>query len=296
MVQTPPADYDVNESTLLRLLKDQHPDLAGLKTSFLDSGWDNMLFRLGPDLVARLPRRASAIPLLLNEQKWLPHLAPQLPLRVPTAHRIGVASDVFPAPWSIVPWFEGEPADRATLNTSGQAEALAKFFRALHVAAPEDAPRSLLRGVPLRRRAVWIEAQLAKGEFSPALAEVWRAALAADESAERCWIHGDPHGRNIIVDQGSIVAVIDWGDLTAGDVANDLAAFWILFDDDEVRKHAFSVYGCDDATRCRTLGWAVFYAVTFGNLVDDPIHRRTGLSLADRLVRSALLGQRPKRS
>lgn len=277
-IQTPEAEWPITDHIVKSLLAAQHPDLSQLSLKYLDSGWDNALYRLGDAYGVRLPRRRSAIAALQNELRWLAQLAPSLPLDIPSPVRTGAPESFYPAPWSIVPWFEGEPADRRPPD-SDQAIRLAAFFTALHRCAPPEAPRSLLRGVPLRRRARWVERHLESHTGRTGVVDAWQAALKAPESTERRWIHGDPHGRNIITRDGKLSAVIDWGDLTSGDVANDLAAFWLLFPDAAVRQRALEAYGCDPATQARARGWAVFYAVTFAALQDDPIHRASGLQL-----------------
>jgi aminoglycoside phosphotransferase (APT) family kinase protein len=222
------------------LLSEQHPDLADLGLERLTSGWDNEIYRLGATFAVRLPRRAPAVPLILNEQRWLPRLAPSLPVPVPAPVRIGIASAHYPAPWSIVPWLEGESADIAPLDAD-QAESLAAFLRALHVGAPAQAPRSPYRGVPLGQRADVVEQKLARHQrrsgHSPRLEELWRSALAAPEDTPVTWVHGDLHARNVLVSKGHLKAVIDWGDLCAGDRATDLAAVWMLLDSPRSRSH-----------------------------------------------------------
>lgn len=110
-VRWPAAEVEIDESLVRSLLADQHPDLAMLDLVPLEHGWDNALWRLGEELVVRLPRREIAAPILINEQHWLPLLAPQLPLPVPAPVRTGQPSDSYPWSWSIVPWLPGLPGD-----------------------------------------------------------------------------------------------------------------------------------------------------------------------------------------
>ena len=80
---TPEAEIEVDESLVRSLLEEQHPDLADQPLGFAEMGFDNFMFRLGDALAIRMPRRAVAAPLILNEQRWLPALAARLPIPIP---------------------------------------------------------------------------------------------------------------------------------------------------------------------------------------------------------------------
>ncbi len=150
----PPADIEVDEHLIRSLLAEQHPDLAGLALVELDAGWDNTLWRLGGELLVRLPRRAVAADLTAHEQRWLPELGGRLPLPVPVPVRVGRPTDGYPWPWSVVRWIDGTPADRApAMDAIVVAEQLGTFLRALHRTAPASAPGNPFRGVPLVARA-----------------------------------------------------------------------------------------------------------------------------------------------
>jgi aminoglycoside phosphotransferase (APT) family kinase protein len=115
----PAAEVDVTAELVRQLLAEQHPDLAGLALGVLANGWDNMVCTVGADLLARLPRRAQAAELVAREQRWLPVLAPRLPLPIPAPVRVGRPAGGFPWSWSVVPFFPGQvaalapPDDRA---------------------------------------------------------------------------------------------------------------------------------------------------------------------------------------
>lgn len=98
----PAAEIDIDADLVRALLDDQHPDLAGEPIRLVANGWDNVLFRLGEELVVRLPRRALAVPLVLHEQRWLPQLAPRLPLPIPAPVRVGLPGTGFPWPWEVL--------------------------------------------------------------------------------------------------------------------------------------------------------------------------------------------------
>ena len=193
------------------------------------------MYRLGTALVVRLPRRHVAARLARHEHAWLGVLANNLPIPVPVPVRVGTPSDRYPWPWSIVPWIPGDPADQAP-PSADQAGAFARFLRALHRPAPPNAPTNPVRGGSLGERASAVEERLIRlrtvsAVFTPRLQKVWNDALAAPRARESCWLHGDLHARNVLVRNGVITGVIDWADLTAGDVATDLASVWMLFSD-----------------------------------------------------------------
>ncbi|MEN8652032.1 aminoglycoside phosphotransferase family protein [Streptomyces sp. 21So2-11] len=223
----------IDESFVRALLYEQHPDLAELSLRQVAGGWDNQLWRLGDDLAVRLPRTPRAPSLLRQEQKWLPVLAPRLPLPVPTPVRIGEPSTRFPTPWSIATWVPGEPGDRAPiLRAQHAADSLAGFLRALHREAPADAPANPHRGVPLETLAQEFDHRLQAIASSGVAADVqgiWDEAVSAPEwGGPPVWLHGDLHPANVVVSGGTLAGVIDFGELCAGDPATDLAAAWLL--------------------------------------------------------------------
>lgn len=292
MSGTPAAEVRIAPDLVRRLLAEQHPDLADRPVRLVANGWDNAIFRLGEDLAARMPRRAIGAKLIKHEQRWMPTLAPTLPLPIPAPVRVGCPSLDYPWPWSVIPWFEGETADLAP-PAPGEAESLGGFFRALHQPAPSDAPRNPYRGVPLGQRVAHFEARrrslAERGEhIDPALLAIWRTALTEPVDAAPTWLQGDPHPRNVLVRDGEIVAMIDWGDLCAGDRASDLASVWMLFSGVHDRARMMEACGdVSDSTWRRARGWAVHYGVMLldAGLADDErmarIARRTFANLMD---------------
>src|SRR5919202_6625186 len=113
---TPHADLAVDAALVRRLLEEQHPDLAGLPLRLVANGWDNLILRLGDDLLVRVPRREAAAHLVRHEQEVLPRIAPALPVAVPVPVRVGVPSVAFPWHWSVLRWFEGVLAADAGLR------------------------------------------------------------------------------------------------------------------------------------------------------------------------------------
>lgn len=290
---TPPADWAIDEALVRALLRDQHPDLAGLPLARLDSGFDNELYRLGEELLVRLPRRATAVPLIGHELRWLPELAPRLPIAIPAPVRAGRPSGAFPHPWTVLPWLPGETLDRAPPDARQPAR-WADFLRALHREAPDDAPENPYRGVPLAARADVIEARIEelRGEepvVGPTLDAVWRDARTAPEATDATWVHGDLHARNVVVEAGAIRAVLDWGDLTSGDPATDLASVWGLFDGAAARDGALARYGPSPALRRRARGWAIAFGVLLlaSGRRDHPRHAAIGRATLRRVAEDA---------
>ena len=297
----PAAEVEVSADLVRRLLADQHPDLARLPVAFLANGWDNELYRVGDGLVARLPRRALGAQISSNEQRWLPGLAPRLPLHIPYPERTGVPACGYPYSWSVVPYLPGVPAAQAgSFDPAAAAAAVGGFLGALHVPAPADAPANPLRGVPLADRAATFAANLAllgAQVDREAVLRVWDAALAAPGyDGPPVWLHGDLHPANILVDDGQVSGVIDFGDITAGDPASDLSVAWMLL---PPACHAgfWSAYQAaggaggraGDALRARARGWALNFALVFlAHSEDNPVLREVGR----RTLRTVLEDQR----
>ncbi|MFE9428620.1 aminoglycoside phosphotransferase family protein [Kitasatospora sp. NPDC006697] len=218
------------------LLRDQHPDLAGLPISEVDGGWDNQQWRLGEELAVRMPRTEGAPGLLLRERRWLPELAPRLPLPVPVPVRHGQPSERFPKPWTVMSWVPGRPLDHAPLTRGEHAAvALAGFLRALHRPAPAEAPVGTDRGGHPAESTAGFEYFLrrldpaALAGDTEAVRAVWAEAVATPAWAgPPLWVHGDLHPANAVGADGTLTGVIDFGDVSAGDPAWDLAAAWVL--------------------------------------------------------------------
>jgi aminoglycoside phosphotransferase (APT) family kinase protein len=277
-MDTPEADIEVSEPLVRRLLRDQHPDLADLPLRLVTNGWDNVLYRLGDELVVRLPRRTVAAQLVENEQRWLPEFAARVTVPIPAAVRIGTASDAFPWHWTVAPWFEGDLGSTTPFDELGSLAAeLASFVSELHVPAARDAPFNPVRGVPLAARDQSIVARLATGiaERTDELMDVWRRAVLIDPWAgEPLWLHGDLHPANILTCGGHLAAVLDFGDLTGGDPATDLATAWLTFDP-QGRERFMNALDYDDATWQRAIGWAISLgsAALMGNSAMQQIGR-----------------------
>jgi len=259
----PAAEHPVDTALARALVAEQHPDLADLEIAPVAAGWDNAMFRLGEDLALRLPRRAIGAELIAKEQRWLPELAPTLPVPIPAPLRVGGPGSGYPWPWSVTPWLTGAPAERTPLHAD-QAPRLGAFLKALHRPAPPDAPFNPYRSIPLTERAAGAEANLERlaaarpDLIDDELRAIWAAALAAPRDLDPTWIHGDLHARNVLSDGGVLSGVIDWGDMACGDPATDLYGLWMLMPDAAAREAALAAYGgVSAATRARARGWAV---------------------------------------
>lgn len=270
----PAAEVDVSPDLVRRLLTAQHPDLADLPIKVMANGWDNVMCRLGNDLVVRLPRREAAGQLLVHEQTWLPVLQPRLPLPIPAPVRIGQPGLGYPWAWSIVPLLPGQvAAQNPPDDMHDTAVRLAAFLGALHVPAPPDAPRNPFRGIPLTdRRATLIDSLdvLAGLVDRSAVLDAWEDAISAPTwDTSPVWLHGDLHPANILVHDGRISAVIDFGDITAGDPATDLSVAWMLLpaqqhDAFQDAYRAAAPDAADDEDRWRRArGWALALSIAF---------------------------------
>lgn len=280
-IGTPASEVEINASLVHSLLAAQHPDLAHLPLHLVDAGWDNVMFRLGGQLAVRLPRRNIAATLIEHEQTWLPKL-PTLPIPIPIPCRLGHPAPGYPWKWSVLPWLEGVTADQQQPDQN-QAQRFAAFLRSLHRPTPSNAPSNPFRGVPLYHRAASIEERMQRLEqktnlMTPAIKHAWNRALDAPMDVEATWIHGDLHPRNVLVEKGVITGVIDWGDITRGDRATDLAAIWMLFSDPQTRQQATLKYNASEATLQRARGWAIFFGVVLldTGLIDHPKHAAIG--------------------
>ena len=278
-MDAPEADIVVNDALVRRLLAEQHPDLPG-PLRLVANGWDNAVYRLGVDLAVRIPRRRIAVPLIEHEQRWLPTFAQRSPVAVPAPVRVGTSSAAFPHPWSIVPWFPGRSAaDLPPADRVGLAVALAEFMDRIAVDAPDDAPVNPVRGVPLAVRAASVRERLER-VANPALTAAFEDALAAPAWRGQClWMHGDLHPGNLVVgSDGSLAAVIDFGDLGRGDPATDLSTAWLCFDAagaKAFRERLAQLRDVDEATWRRARGWAIVMgtAVVESTSGDGPITR-----------------------
>ncbi|MGZ0151921.1 aminoglycoside phosphotransferase family protein [Kribbella sp. WER1] len=252
----------MDEDLLRTLLKEQHPDLADLELKEVEGGWGNQMWRLGEDLAVRVPRHDQNPDLLVHEHRWLPEIVARVPLPVPNPLRLGQPSDRFPKTWLVTTWIAGEPADHAPITSPRATGTLAAFLHALHTEAPADAPRSPGRGDGLRGHTEGFENWADEFAVEDAVREVWADGVAAPEyDGPPVWLHSDLHPANVVVADGTLAGVIDFGDLSHGDPATDLSAAWLLLPDGSVDRF-FDAYPVDDPTYRRARAWAAARALS----------------------------------
>ena len=268
----PPAEVSIDPSLVRALLLEQHADLAHLPLTDFCEGWDNRLFRLGEELVVRIPRRSASAVLIEHEQRWLPRLSKSLPLPIPVPLRVGRPGCGFPWSWSVVPWFRGQSALLApNKDLATAAVALGQFLRALHQPAPADAPHNPWRGVPLSARTNTLREHLRQVDGlvdSIAVLGLWERVLSTRPHAGApSWIHGDLHPGNLLLDSGRLTAVLDFGDVAAGDPATDLAVAWMWLPQSARSIFRASARGesnpLDDDTWMRARGWALALGLAY---------------------------------
>ena len=252
-----------------RLIAEQFPQWAELPISeVIPNGWDNRTFRLGQKLSVRLPSGESYSHQVEKEQLWLPFLAPNLPLPIPTPHAKGYPTSDYPWQWSIYGWINGKTVSDAPIADLPQfAETLAQFLVALQNVDSKNGPAPGLhnfnRGGNL---AVYDEAtrtaiSMSSSSFdADVLTEIWGVALSSTWDRPPVWVHGDISPGNLLVNDGRVSAVIDFGGAGVGDPACDLTIAWTLFKT-ESRAAFRTAIALDDDTWARSRGWALWKAV-----------------------------------
>jgi len=282
-----------------RLVAAQFPDWADLPvTPVSSSGVDNITFRLGDDMLIRMPRFARWIGQVTREQRWLPVLAPHLPLAVPVPLGKGRPGEGYPFPWSVYQWIEGSNADLANLSDHRQAAVdMADFLLALREVDASDGPppewSNGFRGVGLHdpRDSPIVDSYL-RGRISvldgffdiDAVLAVWQTGLDAPAWAgPPVWVHGDPVPANMLARDGRLAAVIDFGTLAVGDPAVDLIAAWGFLPAsgrDEFRK----LLAVDDATWARGRVWGLTCVLPTRADLTDPARTSRALQALAEIV------------
>jgi aminoglycoside phosphotransferase (APT) family kinase protein len=274
------ADEQHTDAAMVRrLVAAQFPKWSRLSVRAVRSaGTDNAVYRLGERMLVRLPRIERAVADVAHEQRWLPRLAPLLPVAIPRPRGLGTPAEGYPWPWSVYGWLEGEnPTVAAIADAGSRAAELAAVVRALQAARLPGAPPAG-RGVPLARRDGSTRdaiAALSGMIDTDAATAAWRAALAAPEWTGRpVWVHGDLAPGNLLVANGRLTGVIDWAGAGVGDPACDMMVAWNLLPAPD-RALFRDAVGADDATWLRGRGWALSVA-----LIQLPYYRRTNPVLA----------------
>ncbi|MEU8487431.1 aminoglycoside phosphotransferase family protein [Streptomyces sp. NPDC048641] len=260
-----PEEADIDVSLVRRLVAAQFPQWAGLPlTEVVSAGTSNAMYRLGEDMAVRLPRLAGSAQDVEKEHRWLPLLAGALPVAVPTPLGKGTPGEGYPWPWSVYRWLDGaNPAPGHAHEPALLAEDLAEFVSVLQRVDPTGGPASY-RSEPLAERDEVTRAAIheLRAELDgDAATAVWESALRAHGWAgPAVWIHADLQPGNVLVTDGRLSAVIDFGCLGLGDPAVDLIAAWYLLPAG-AREVFRTGSGADDDAWARGRGWALSVAL-----------------------------------
>jgi aminoglycoside phosphotransferase (APT) family kinase protein len=272
MLHLHPDEVSVDAALASRLLTAQFPQWAGLSlTAVRSNGTDNAMFRLGDDLALRFPRREGAALQTHKEYVWLPRLAPQLPVHVPLPLAEGEPDEGFPWPWTVCRWLEGtNPRADNIADVHEFARQLAQFISALHkvqgIGILPPGKQNSGRGVPLAERDAEVREcieSLKDSLDAKATLAAWEADMHAPVwHGEPVWIHGDITSGNLLVAEGKLSAVIDFGCMGMGDPACDLIVAWNLLPS-EARRTFRAALNVDAATWARGRGWALSIALIY---------------------------------
>ncbi len=258
----------IDDALVRRLVTTQLPEFADIPLARVEAwGTDHAIFRLGADLSVRLPKIGWAAEQGEKEKRWLPLLAPALPVTVPVPQFVGEPAYGYPFRWYISPWLEGRNPGPGQPGLGQVATDLAAFVLALQSvdAAGAPAPHGAQRGGPLGNadESTRSCAELLRGVTNVyGLLEVWDAGRDAPAwQGPPRWVHGDLLEGNLLIREGRLAAVIDWGGLTAGDPAVELMAAWTLFDRDSRRAYRQALGFVDEAMWLRGRAWATSAAL-----------------------------------
>jgi aminoglycoside phosphotransferase (APT) family kinase protein len=261
----------IDDTLVCRLVAEQFPQWKDLRIRPVAvSGWDNRTFHLGEHMLVRMPSSGDYAGQVEKEQKWLPRLAPLLPLSIPVPVALGQATNGYPWKWSIYRWLDGESAAAGHItDLCNFAACLAQFLLALQgidsTDGPLPGPHSFYRGGELKtydaetRQAIAI---LSDRIDVTVATEVWEEALATTWHGSPVWVHGDISAGNLLVKEGRLSSVIDFGQLTTGDPACDLAITWTLFEG-KSREAFRSMIPLDAGTWARGRAWTLWKALIY---------------------------------
>lgn len=297
---------EIDVALVRRLVGDQFPRWAALPVEPVpESGWDNRTFRLGEELAVRLPSAACYAAQVAKEQRWLPELAARLPLPIPRPVAEGAPGRGYPWSWSVYRWLPGETARPERIDDLGDfARDLAGFLRALWRVDPEGGPapgpHCFFRGGPPSCYDAETRAAIDAlgGRIDAAAArELWEAALAAPGPQAPAWVHGDVAATNLLVREGRLSAVIDFGCCAVGDPACDLTVTWTFFSGPG--RAAFrEALDPGEGAWARARGWALWKAlITVAERVEaTPAQRRSAEGVLDDLLEEACPASSTSRS
>ncbi|MBM7786480.1 aminoglycoside phosphotransferase family protein [Tenggerimyces flavus] len=257
---------EITVDVAARLVAEQFPQWADLPVRPVKlNGWDNFTFRLGDAMSVRMPSGEGYVGQVAKEQRWLPLLASRLPVPIPSPVALGQPNAEYPWPWSVYRWIEGTRASTSGLTDfDGFAKQVAGFLTALQSIDGTDGPpygqHSAERGGPVGYWDEWTRRsiEVLKDEIdAPAATACWETALASQWERPPVWVHGDLTASNLLVSDGALNAVIDFGCSCVGDPACDLLMAWNFFDDESARTFRDGL-ALDEATWQRGRGWALW--------------------------------------
>jgi aminoglycoside phosphotransferase (APT) family kinase protein len=261
----------IDEALVRRLVDSQFPHWSGLPVRSVEvDGWDNRTFRLGEELSVRLPTGDWYAKQVAKEQRWLPVLAPQLPVPIPSPVAQGAPESGYPFPWSVYRWLDGTLASQAPIGGGVRfATDVARFLTALGrcdaTGGPEPGEHNFFRGAPLATyEAEALEALESLDGPRDAVLRVWEDAMSTRWERDPVWLHGDVAVNNLLVRDGRLAAVLDFGSSGVGDPACDVVlAFTFLRG---AARDAFRrSLGVDAGMWSRGRGWALWKALITGD-------------------------------
>lgn len=256
------GEVDIDAALVERLLRDQAPSIASMPLTVVEPwGTDHAIWRIGDEFVGRFPRISWAATQPALEARWLPWLAPRVPIEVPEPVVLGQPAFDYPFQWGVHRWLDGQPAIvDGVADPIEFARALAGVVRALRALPVDDAPPAHNRARPtaVRDRSARAVIERARDFIDVATAlAVWEDALAAPpHSGPPLWVHGDLDG-NCIVRDGNLTGLLDWGSACVGDPAVDVATIWSPLFTTESRAVFVDALEVDDATLARSRGVAL---------------------------------------
>ena len=288
-------EVDVSEDLVRRLLASQVPELAGLTLHVVEPwGTDNAIWRLGDELVVRLPRIGWATGQVAKESTWLPRLAPLLPVAVPEPVAVGAPDHGYPYPWAVHRWLPGRPATPEAIDDPAAfASDVAAVVTALRRVPTDGAPAAGSRARPLRQYDDETRAAIERASHlvdAGAALAVWEEALAAPPHDDPpVWVHGDLEG-NCIVAGGRLCGLVDWGSAGVGDPAVDVQVVWSPLFTGASRRSFLDAVEADDATVARSRGAAInqacaalpYYLDTYPLIVERSWHKLAQLGVGRR--------------
>lgn len=285
-------EVDVSVELVRQLVDTQFSGWAGFELRVVEPwGTDNAIYRLGDDLVVRLPRIESAVAQIAFEAEWLPRWSKRLPIAVPESLAIGEPDGTYPFPWAIHRWIDGDGADLVPIDVGAFADDLTDVVTALRNLPTAGGRPARNRARPIAeydlptRKAIDSAAGLIDVDAATA---IWDAALAADPHPDgEVWVHGDLEGNCLTLD-GRLHGLIDWGSACVGDPAVDIQVVWSRLFTSTSRSRFLERLGVDDATIARSRGAAInqacaalpYYLHTYPTIVERSIAKLHALGVA----------------